>query len=577
MLGLAATWLLPGLLMLPPSTLAAGIGETIDEYLDHWVAFYPSQAFNEGLVSAAQRFETYSGEKISAWLALNHRVERALNPLPDGTSLEERVDAQVLLRRVRLELERWEHDRPLSHQPQWYTGQVAEALTRVLVSDKLSPTEKHRAVRNRLEGIRSLCRLGVEKLVTGSPSETISSFNSIEQSIVFYRDKLHSALVQSGIDQADGPLDGAIAETVRQMRRLADHIHEEIEPNATLPDTLGRENYRRKLAVYSDGSLVPESLATLALAEIGTVRAMMLELAAAWWNETNPGLESPRDTAILDAALAAMEEDRAQNRREFLEVFQAETRASIRFVAEKDLATLPKNLNVVVDQLPDHSPYATIGVVLPPGPFDPDASTLLYLPSIPDDAPKERREGFYRSFNNHFNRMIISHEIFPGHDMQFKIGLEHASRVRALFSNPYLSEGWASIAETVMLDAGWGGGDRLTRLAHLRKRLENATRAYLSVMVHAEGWGREQVIGFASTQGLLPPQFAANLWDRVSNPDRALQLTTYFAGSHGIRELWQREKERLGDDFVQKQFIDRVLRAGAVPISTLSEWVRSAP
>ena len=70
-------------------------------------------------------------------------------------------------------------------------------------------------------------------------------------------------------------------------------------------------------------------------------------------------------------------------------------------------------------------------VRFPPGPFDPGAPTLLYLPSIADDAPDAEKEGFYRSFNNHFNRMIIAHEIFPGHAMQFTLGLAHASQVRA--------------------------------------------------------------------------------------------------------------------------------------------------
>jgi Bacterial protein of unknown function (DUF885) len=297
-------------------------------------------------------------------------------------------------------------------------------------------------------------------------------------------------------------------------------------------------------------------------------------LAGAWWDEQNPGTGRPGSQVLLDAALAAMEEDRADNRQDFLRVFRQATTAAVEFVERHELATLPANRAIKVELLPPHSPLARIGGVFPPGPFDPEAHTLLYLPSIADDAPDAEKEGFYRSFNNHFNRMIIAHEIFPGHAMQFTLGLAHASQVRALFSNPYYAEGWASFSEVLMLEAGWGDGNKLTRLAHLRKRLENATRAYISVMVHTQGWSRARVIEFARARGLLPAQFAANLWDRVSGLDMSLQLTTYFVGYHGFATLWREQQQRLGDDFVRRDFVDAVLATGSVPMAALRELIR---
>lgn len=81
-------------------------------------------------------------------------------------------------------------------------------------------------------------------------------------------------------------------------------------------------------------------------------------------------------------------------------------------------------------------------------------------------------------------------------------------------------------------------------------------------------------MSFAATRGQLPPQFAENLWYRSSGLYNALQLTSYFVGSHGIKEIWQEEKLRLGSNFVQKDFIDRVLRAGSVSIGSLREIIQ---
>jgi uncharacterized protein (DUF885 family) len=559
---------------LTSSTVLAQTQELITSYIDRWAEFYPSSAFGQGQKMAALRFEDYSAERVSDWLQFNHQAEEILRSTPGSTPLDDRVDAQVLLRQVKLELERWEQDKVLSQQPQWYTGQISEALTYVLVSEKFSDAEKYIAVVKRMAGVRALCDLGIRNLKDGNPAKIEAALKSLQQTIEFYETKL-LAQSDSWTEEADREVfRNELGQTTKQMHELAGYIRDTVLPVAALPDKFGRDVYTRKLAIFSDNSLMPEGLSLIALEEIDRVRDLMLELSATWWSEERAGMERLEGQALLDAALAAMEDDRVGNRQELLQMFREATKNSIEFVISHNIATVPANRTIIVELLPEHSPLARIGGVFPPGPFDPEAKTLLYLPSIPDDAPQEARDGFYRSFNNHFNKMIVSHEIFPGHDMQFKVGLKHASPIRALFHNPYHAEGWASFSEILMLDAGWSNGNQLTRLAHLRKRLENATRAYISVMVHTEGWTEEQVIAFATTRGLLPAQFAANLWNRSADLYMALQLTSYFVGFHGFERLWHEEQQRLGDSFDSRKFVDKVLRAGSVPMSALGEIVK---
>jgi len=133
-------------------------------------------------------------------------------------------------------------------------------------------------------------------------------------------------------------------------------------------------------------------------------------------------------------------------------------------------------------------------------------------------------------------------------------------------------EGWGTFCEELALDAGWMNGNRLTRLAHLRKRMENAVRAYVSVMVHCEGWDQETLAAFAVEKGKLPPQFATNLWSRVMNSP--MQITTYYLGSRGFRELYQAEQDRLGSNFKLRDFCDNILKAGAVPIHKLPQLLQ---
>ncbi|PCI50506.1 MAG: hypothetical protein COB49_03790 [Alphaproteobacteria bacterium] len=542
--------------------------DVVETYIQKWVDFYPSRAFSEGVRSAAGQFEDFSENNVTAWVAYNHEVIRILPALLEGVSLDRKIDGQVLLRRVRMELERWEQDRVLYHQPQWYAEIISQALTYLLVSEELTSEEKFEAVLRRLEGIRSLSHLGIKTLNDASPERTSGALRTLDQTAAFFEGNL-PGLMRSWVGEGKYErINKTTRDTAAVVRELAVHIRDNILLHATLPDSYGREAYARKLEIRTGEDITPEELAAQALTEVGRTRGMMVAEAQKWWQANHGGQQRPGDDKeLLKRAVAAMEDDRVDSNKDFLDQFIDITAKAEQFVIEHDLATVPQPTTLYIALSPDHFSGAAVGGVYQAGPFAPDLNTLFYLPSVPENASDKQREGFYRSFNNHFNAMIISHEMFPGHYLQAKVSVVHASKIRSLFADGTYVEGWGSFSELIMLDAGWSENNHLTRLAHLRKRLENATRAYLSVMVHTAGWDKERLTAFATTKGLLAPQFAINLWRRVINSP--LQLPTYFMGFHGFSKLWAAEQARLGKDFSTRDFVDGVLRTGPIPLKAL--------
>ena len=160
--------------------------------------------------------------------------------------------------------------------------------------------------------------------------------------------------------------------------------------------------------------------------------------------------------------------------------------------------------------------------------------------------------------------MIVIHELFPGHYMQIKTSRETPHHTRLLFPYAPYFEGWATFTEKVLLDEGWEKERSLTYLAHLRKRLENANRAFTSMQVHCNGWTQEQVMQHSIETALLAPQFAKSLWGRIMRSP--MQLTSYFWGGHQFKELMVIEKERLGENFDLKFFMDTIMKTGPIPI-----------
>ena len=472
-----------------------------------------------------------------------------------------------------MEMERWQYDRVLENQAIYYAELISQALTYLLVRDQFDNKDKLLVLQARLQGVESLAQYGLKSLKNGSPQRSERAVRILEQTREFYEKQLPAISTEWNGGKEDSQLEQQILQTRNAIAELSEHIKTKVLPVASIPDKFDSEDYARKLLIYVDSDLSPQQLKSSALKDIDRTRELMSKLARSWWQENNSQTPVPTvENDLLHKTMAIMEKDRANNREDFLAFFSRLTGEAESFVIEHEIATVPLPATLKVALSPDHFSGAAYGGVYPTGPFNPDASTLFYLPSIPDDSSDEQKNGFYRSFNTHFNTMIIAHEMLPGHYLQYKVGVSTAPALRSLFANGVYVEGWGTFSEELMLNAGWGDGNKMTRLAHLRKRLENATRAYISVMVHHEGWQKQQVIDFARERGLLAPQFATNLWNRVMN--NPLQIPSYFLGFHAFRTLWEREKTRLGDAFNTRDFVDGVLRAGPIPIDALDMVLR---
>lgn len=540
----------------------------VDNYIEAWVDFYPSAAYAYGDLDSAASFEAFTESRNKQWLAFNKTTAIKAQALLDAdtTAPSLRVDLQVLLAQTQNELANWSEDSPMTEQPQWYAEQISQALTSLLIRDQLSEQGRTKALLARLVGVQQLCDNGIANIIGGNSMRTDTALRTLQGTKTFYAGNLKT--LTAAWPEANGltSIDKTIDLTVKALERLERHLREKILPDAVTNAGIGVDRYSAKLARRTSNLYTPESLLREADEEMNAVKALMLKQAKRWKASLATSIGSEKD--LLNAAIEAMEQDRENNSADFLDSFRLITAESGAFVEEHNLATVPKPTTLTIALSPAHFSGAAVGGVYPTGPFSPEANTIFYVPSVADSADEMVKEGFYRSFNTHFNTMIMSHEMYPGHYLQYKVAVSEAPAVRSLFANGSYVEGWGSFSEELMLDAGWANDAPLTRLAHLRKRLENATRAYVSVQVNTAQWGEQQVLTFAREEGLLAPQFAKNLWQRVVNSP--MQITDYFTGYQHFKRLF--------NDYVTsspkaevKPWVDAVLQTGPVPPVMLDE------
>ena len=547
------------------------LGTLVDDYIDSWKAFQPSVAHSQGFIEAIADYEDLSTGSIAGWVSYNRSILENLDRTSDLTR-DERIDRRLLRTQILKELDRWSRDRPQENSLRLYANLIANALAPVLESPLFSPSEKRRIVLDRLSKIEALANQGADALRNGRRPSFEEALETLEESVQYIEDGFVETAAPLFPASRRSHLDAASTSASRAIRELIDVVRSDLLPGLTLPDEpiLGREAYARKLAIYTDSKLTPEQLELIALGEIEASKAALEEMARGYWLQVSPDRPVPADFGtLIGRAFEDMENNRPTDEQSYLVTLRDYGREVMEFVRDHDIATVPEHQTLSIALAPPSAgPMARIGYVDSAPAFHPNPWTTWYLATIPDSFPQAERIDFWRSFNYSYKRFIVIHELFPGHYMQLKLLRENPHRVRILFPYRPFIEGWATFTERVVLDAGYAEGDWLTRFAQLRKRLENANRAYMSVQAHCNGWTSEQVTEFSIETSLLAPQFAKSLWGRLMRSP--MQIITYMLVGVELQEIYDAEVARLGAAFDTKRFMDTILRTGPVPSAELA-------
>ena len=534
-----------------------------DNYIKEWKQFYPSKALSDGIHASVFQFEDFSEENILKWLDFNEQVlldlskENSINP----------IDGRLLRVQVQSEIDQWKKLSLHSSSLSLYVNTISKALDPVINADYLIKSEKSSLICQRLAQVAKMSDAAKNNLKTVSEDDLDRGINRLTSILESYKNDLIKSIENDFQIAKCANFKNNLATAINSLETLLFFAKNELSSNKKQTETLlGRDEYDRQLKLYTDSGLTPEELSKMALEEIETVRGLLGEVSKTYLKSAYPNSPLPETyQQQIDKAFDDMEKDAPLNAEDYLQFWNELSDAAVKFIEENDIATLPKYQTLRIITAPESAgPAARIGWVASAPPFSPNPVTTLNLPSIPETLPKQEQIDFWASFNRPFNRMIVIHELFPGHYMQLKISRETAHPIRLMFPFGIYTEGWATFTEKVLLDAGWEKENPLTLLAHLRKRLENANRAYTSVQVHCNGWSQDQVLKFSEETSLLAPQFAKSLWGRITNSP--MQLTSYFLGGKQFTELLESEKKRLRNAFDLKFFMDTIMQSGPIPI-----------
>ena len=170
--------------------------------------------------------------------------------------------------------------------------------------------------------------------------------------------------------------------------------------------------------------------------------------------------------------------------------------------------------------------------------------------------------------------VLALHEAMPGHHLQIALAheLDGLPEFRKKSGYTAFVEGWALYAESLGETMGMYT-DPYDKFGQLTYEMWRACRLVVDTGIHMLGWTRQDAIDF------MFKHTAKTLNDIQVEVDRYIawpgQALAYKIGELKIQELRSQAEEQLGKQFDIREFHDKILENGAIPLELLTENINN--
>ena len=173
---------------------------------------------------------------------------------------------------------------------------------------------------------------------------------------------------------------------------------------------------------------------------------------------------------------------------------------------------------------------------------------------------------------------LAYHEAVPGHHLQIAIMQEQKEMpdFRRYEGSTAFIEGWALYAEKLSKEMGFYQ-DVYSEYGRLLMEIWRAVRLVVDTGLHYYKWTRDEAIAYCrENSGEEEHEIEVEVDRYIAMPGQAL---AYKIGELRILDLREKAKNALGSEFNMKDFHDRLLEKGALPLYELervmTEWMNA--
>ena len=539
------------------------------DYVEQYLRTNPEQATELGDHRFDGQLTDYSPEARAKDLAAQKEFREKLNAI-DGSQLTgaNNIDFRILKENIDYQIFQAEELKDPEWNPLVYMQSLANSLY-LLVARDFAPAEKRIPnVRQRMEKIPRVIAQAKTNLQHPPRVHTETAIEQTQGAVSLVREGLAPLLDQSPqLKKELAPLQEKTAAVLEDYKKW---LQNDLLPRSDGDFRLGVDKFRKKLRFALASDLSIEEIMKRAQADLQQTQTAIYETALPLYKKYFPGADD-KTLADKHKVTAAVLDRLAQQHPDDATVVgyaQKIVSEATDFVKQHNLVTVPKApLDVIA--MPEFKRGVAIAYCDSPGPLEKNGKTFYAVAPTPKDWTKERKESFFREYNNYMIRDLTVHEAMPGHYLQIAHANEFRAPtlVRAIFQSGTFIEGWAVYTEQMMAEQGYGGPE--VKMQQLKMRLRAICNAILDQSIHAGNMSEQEALDLMMKEGYQQEGEAVAKWKRARLT--SAQLSTYFVGVSEHLDLRDKAKAKAGAAFDQKKYNDQVISYGSPPVKYVRE------
>jgi len=546
----------------------------IDSYLDGMWRFYPTAATLAGFTKYNDKLEDLGSGAIEKRHDALDAFNQELVAKVDRSKLSPENQAlhAMMVDALDLEFVKFENLLPWEYNPLFYNDIFLNSVRGLLMKDSAPLDARVKSATERAKLLPALIKKAKENLKTPAQIYTETAIKQLPAIIDFYKAEVPNLIAAAATKNG---FQTEIGKVITALEDYQNFLKNELLAKSTGNFRLGADTHLRVLRMLSQGNIPMEELVARTNADVKNIRREMFLVCIPFYRVMYPNINLEQMTTqrgeeevrniVIKGVLDKIKGEHA-GREDYVNMIAASAANVKAFLVQNTLFDVP-----AVDLKVEPMPPASAGVIwmrlVAPGAYESDGPYTLQVMSVPADWTNEQASTFMAEHNNFYLDFLTVQKVYPGSFVPSFFTRKDPSIVKRLFANQALLRGWPVYTEDMFINAGFGDYDLRLRLNQLKLMLKTVIDFQLELNIHQGGMTKEQAINYMVRSGFQSEIEAERKWNQIllSPTDSALP----YIGYQEILDLEKDYKKLRGDAFSQKEFLQKLLGFGALPLREL--------
>jgi uncharacterized protein (DUF885 family) len=550
--------------------------KTIDTYFDDLWKFYPTAGTLAGYYKYNDKLEDFSSKNLEKRHDELDGLNQELVAKVDKTKIgqESMIDYEIIIDSMDLEVMRHENLLPWEYNPVSYNEIFYQSIKSLLVKDFAPLDARLKSATQRAKQLPSFIKQAKENLKTPPQVFTETAIAQFSGILDFYRNEVPKLTEQASAD-VKSAFQAEVAKVIVALEDYQIFLKSQLLPKSTGNFRLGEQAHLRLLRLTSENSIPFEELLARAKADYNNIRREMALVAMPFYRIMYPSINMEQlSTQYNDEQLRNIfikgVFDKIETEHPAKEIFIDQAKTDVDFVknflTQAQLVQLP-DAGLTIEPIPLAERGVALTRLIAPGAYETGGAYAAQVSPVPAAWSAEQADSFLEEYNNFYIYFWVVRNIYPGQFAPLYFTQKYPSLARKAFPNMPLVKGWPLYVENVLIYSGFGNYDLRLRINQLKSQLKIVIDFQLEINIHQGGMTKEQAIQYMTGGGFQTQAEAERKWNSIllSPGDAAYPYI-------GIQEIWDMEKDYKklkGDAYNQKEFLQKLLSYGALPIRRL--------